>query len=1045
MDYSKADIIWLLYQRSDNPSGIIHYDRDLWKLKHTMIFKKIDSPITEDENKNIINQRKLRLTYKYDRKYINEIFNLNNIKIGERSKDGLLDIIIYINNNLQDLIMPDELEKKIENKIPEIKLDEDQQKCIDKCLYDELYIHAGPGAGKTTTLCHLIKNRLKINPLDRILILVYNRQAEQMISDRLTNLGVRAIFKSKCFDEMTSGVLVLTFDKFGYQIMKYHGEKSKFSNYNKSFEHSAFIASTKGVPDVFNAIILDEAQDILPVHTKIIDSILNIPKKPDLIVAGDPRQEITQGATWFSYKWSIISDDKKMILRYNHRSTPEIVNAINTFSRENFPTLHYDQIPTRKSEDNNSVEIKFIDRSPSITGLDKDCEICMVNDRCGTNFINKRCKICNKRESWKFTNTTSDNLVGSITSEELNKYSNGFAISPVTCEKWKIERVVKTMRQKIYESNPGKSIIISTRENNIEPTSITAQGAYTIATSKKLKGTECENVVVFSSDVDYSLVIDPTNYKKLIYVALSRARDKLTVIWRPNGPELPKQIMMKFINTVIIMNPKIHDKNLIKEINEDNAPISLRPDISIPVTGSSKALSSMPSINYTIIEQDYLDAVLDIEIQNDPDFVGIYTEALIAQTSGAKMMRRENIYFEKVNKKQKKFEGIYTSIDSQGHMKITIRSKEEYISKIKKFIKDNKKLGIAYFNTVINYTINAGTLWTVSEHLEEENKQSIADATLFSSLIKELIDVDESVVPYYHNMSIYEIFADRNYNNNKIAGYIKYEPDLIYKNEFDEITDIIEIKAVKKINSSHRKQAAIYAALKKYEKCILINARDGEVEYIQAEDVKNIERTTRAIINTNFARSLSINTYSKTCLKPPYGISSECIISVDVETDNENNIIEIGAVATSNDWTILGVYKIIPDGVIEENNLSTLQERMTGLKIIDYDKVKENQKEIINDFHAWVKSLSKVRSFLHWGGNEKKLIRDLGTSFDVLYSSFKPWLEKRGEKRNHHCKLIDGFEQIIGNKLLFVPHRAFEDALATLTIYIAITSYEGIV
>ena len=100
--------------------------------------------------------------------------------------------------------------------------------------------------------------------------------------------------------------------------------------------------------------------------------------------------------------------------------------------------------------------------------------------------------------------------------------------------------------------------------------------------------------------------------------------------------------------------------------------------------------------------------------------------------------------------------------------------------------------------------------------------------------------------------------------------------------------------------------------------------------------------------------------------------------------------------------------------------------------------------ELAEEFRDWVEDISTVDPvYLHWGGSERKLIGDKAVAVDVYRSCFVPWLElKSSSRRQGSTNLESAMRQLLPH-LPYVPHQAFEDALATLAVLVATADFGG--
>lgn len=444
MSLSKADKIWIISRRNIGKTMA-----SLWREKNDVL-DKYCAEITDEELAALEQQRELRKTY------INGVEDTaltNGIAISGKSKEGLADMLSQMT-----------LCEKID-------LDEDQQAVISKLDQPNIYISAGPGAGKTTLLSTIVTHLLQKNKNLRILILAYNVNAEATFIDKCKRQGIKNISRKHIRDANTKGCFILTFNKFAWWINpSTHDELS----YNVSL--TACLQHNFGKWDYF---IVDEAQDLLSDHVAIIDKCRKTSQH--FIVAGDPRQEIYTSANWFSTLWSSLKESERSVLTYNHRSTPEVVEFLNKFSRKHFPTLHIEQKSSRPSDGSSNVHSVII--HPRMIPI--NCAEILAGSESGSACI----------------------------------------ISPVTIEKFGNEDLFTSIRQRLHEIKIEAHLMMINNENEKIMTNMFYAG-----NSYRLKGTEKSNVILVSSDVPYTRYgISWTTVVKLIFVAISRARDNLII------------------------------------------------------------------------------------------------------------------------------------------------------------------------------------------------------------------------------------------------------------------------------------------------------------------------------------------------------------------------------------------------------------------------------------------------------------------------------------------------------------------------------------
>lgn len=821
----------------------------------------------------------------------------------------------------------------------QINYDEDQLEAINRCFNPELIIVAGPGAGKTTTLCGIVR-RLTLESNGRILILAFNKNAEYVLKSRLKKMNVEVGIKKNVVAGM--GCFVLTFDKYVYHTRTTFANEGGMQDYRLNFEYGLQL----GVKpyEKWDWLIIDEGQDIQPLHAILIEQLR--PRAKHFIVAGDPRQELYPGAEWFSSLCSLASSTSKItVLRYNHRSTPEVVDLLNKFSRAHFPTLHHEQVATRSAGGSVTFEVS------TDPGL--------------------------KSGSW------------------LTQYARdeAYCITPITVTKFTNDALTKDIRQMVHDHRPGTGMTIMD-DNYHHP------GTYFIGTARKLKGTERKAVIVFGIDNMYEDYGIPRECLiKSIFVALSRGQDHVHVI--------------------LTRHPAINE--IMATVVPDYIPVSMIPISSSVIPDLVKVWDDLTKMNCWTVSKlgSFEFDPIDISIEGDADFVGTYLEIALASALGVNF----KVKYSFTMTSQHDLTGMFKSNDGY----LIKYTKDTHFGHFDSGVTDEYKAAMCKFSA------ETTKAWTLSERFAHASPK----LGKWPLIIQEIISG-----PIEHGKYIsFPIVARRsNIHIGKICG----------QSDLSTEKDLIELKhAVPNIR--HEVQACVYAALQsgglsthntalqsgvtqsdvidKKETAVLVNTKTGSVSFLSSYPlsyVVDVSRSYLAFKQGQIARG-------KLSIKLPLNIMSSVFISVDIESEGPY-ITEIGAWAFGFE-SIYGVYNdICPGTIVDYSSIS-------GLIIKDVQTVKNSQNALIGRFHQWIASVSNRCVFLQWSGNDTKALRINGPVIDV-FDSFCTWLQLTGQYRDTGRTLTDAVSQILG-PAPFSAHRAFEDAVMTGAIFIAITHSGG--
>jgi len=149
-------------------------------------------------------------------------------------------------------------------------LDPDQQALVERFDEARVVVSAGPGAGKTTTLCGVAARAHQERPDARICMLAFNVNAEKILKERLKLFGVRPAPLRLLNDPSAPGVFVATFDKYAFRCRSERGVAPTFGSHSRSMEEA--IASGRQPCENWDWVFIDEAQDVTN-QSRLINSI----------------------------------------------------------------------------------------------------------------------------------------------------------------------------------------------------------------------------------------------------------------------------------------------------------------------------------------------------------------------------------------------------------------------------------------------------------------------------------------------------------------------------------------------------------------------------------------------------------------------------------------------------------------------------------------------------------------------------------------------------------------------------------------------------
>ena len=158
-----------------------------------------------------------------------------------------------------------------------------EQKNVISNINNNIVVNSVAGSGKTTTILHIAQHIEKTQPLDKILLLTYNKKLKIETRRKVINLGITNI-------EVHS---------YHSCIVKYYNSECH-NDYNL-MHHIDNFKSTDLKP--FSLIVIDEAQDMCALYYKFVNILV-----ADLLVLEFPPKQI---------KFAIIGDKFQSIFDFN--------------------------------------------------------------------------------------------------------------------------------------------------------------------------------------------------------------------------------------------------------------------------------------------------------------------------------------------------------------------------------------------------------------------------------------------------------------------------------------------------------------------------------------------------------------------------------------------------------------------------------------------------------------------------------------------------------------------------------------------------------
>lgn len=728
----------------------------------------------------------------------------------------------------------------------------------------------------------------------------------------------------------------------------------------------------------WDLLIIDEVQDITSEHEPLLVQIEKISKQS--IYAGDARQQIYSGASFMPKIWN----DKKYIkhyLRYNHRSHPKIVALLNIYSKTHFGKYHLEQIPDHSYKSSNR---------PPVAGL----------------------SISEGEKSYQSVGIIAADLCSDI-ANDLKAY----VISPISTKKFKgTAEIVASFRERIIHNGAPYAKVLESGVSVYNPNEIVTN----VGSSFLLKGTEADTVVVVQADIPYDKMIAPrAEIARLVYVALSRAKNNLKVI--VNGL-LESDGLLKCISNIL--------------------------NLKVGIVVKAKKEWCLDSLNVTedMLDFDYLrlgakeidhyklSALAQRSLQA-PDFLGLLVEGHLANKLGVPPPNRC-----KVKRTNWGTSSAYV-VDEELVVHIPIHSR------LKEFKLEGHD---EYILALIRYSIQADQVWTLGK---EFSNDSFGELKPYVSTINQKLGVAKNR-GYRREL---KISAPR-------APWMDRFGILVAITDIETDKYVIEVKHADD-KPKHLTQVMVYAHMSS-KTPVLVNTKTGTIRIFDIKpNISYLQIFARAVLASK--QALGSRIHNKTPLRAYMSTETpDLMVAVDVEHTSKKKVLEIGAVAFSRgSGRVVSVYHQIASGVLVDDFAEKPGKKFEGVNklcgFVTSNITSGANNDLVTDFKKWLLSLGFC-VILQWAGSDAKILglnvvdglnfrlngikstKNKEGKDNKLYISinvrtyFLRWLDLAGFCRKDKTSLGDAVEQLI-YKDYFAAHRAFEDAVATMGVFLAMT------
>lgn len=1062
--------------------------------------------ITPEESKRISEMRIARFKFgKVPKRVLMRTLKSNGLSMNSNLPvDALIDIIVKNKLELVDAV----------------DLDEDQAQFVKNIKKDarnkeDAHVHlltAGPGAGKTTTIAQCAVALTEAGA--RNLVLMFNVGAEDTMNARIAGVDEDLIVKyQKKYDpfELPEGVVCVTMNKYAHAIiLAIEGSVGLGvgSQVQRATELLLNAANHHKVPKL-DWLILDEAQDVTGIYVSFFRALCDA-RRFSVMIAGDARQEVYQGAQWFSRLLASHADtvsavENKMstkgietvammttpshplpddvlsrriktrltVLRKNHRSHPSIVKMLNHYGSVCFDKLHHEQQPTIAD-----------------TGVTK------------SGF-----------EPGVFVRQLDEEAMAKAIADELVQHSpdDVYIIAPITIEKFGIGELLDDVRQELSQHPRNVEKQIPFRKMGPLVKLDSKKSVYLAGSARKLKGTERKTVILVGAGGEhqrlYGRMVPYADYVKAMYVCLSRATDRL-VIFTEAGIACPA---LSPLGAVLTHLGVTFEPSTVANAADEKAVKPIKTPAAFPLS-TSKLSDYYKETTLTLVtSKDAPRRCSPIYLQSldiGDRFAQLVLTMAVALSVDEKSVRArfQHLVDDTKNNIVVGPRRTWKSRGEDGVFIINLLPCQEPdipLDVVRAFNSDNL-FRCAYAIAVFLQSAHTHKWWTGSCGLVDflsntpgssDRLIAVADGLRLDGAKLELNDMTVDV-PAGHVRPLVrrEEWRDVDFDGSQDDSHtgtrvmIEATSGLLFKDKegkrvclevcYQSAPKQTTHSDVPTVSPSRLAEAAMNARIFCRKETLLLNIATGNVYSVKASNGVEMSLLARAI----WAMRLGYQTRDK---KVPLekrrrvrglDLDGVTLVSMDVETngyptDPSSQLLEIGAVAWGAGTSdVYGIFNQLcqhtkpDDGSATGADLSTDMEDVKedddddveGKEVnagsakvhgLVFDRLKlfpRHEERLREKFAKWLKTISGRIIGVTWGCNDfaKAGMPDLPT-IDVskLYGS---WFKSLGNKEPASKELGFAVSHLFGNGMGWTPHRAFEDAKATMAVACALLYSGGI-
>lgn len=833
---------------------------------------------------------------------------------------------------------------------PRVELDAAQKRFLEG-TWTRAILHAGPGSGKTTTLCH----GAGLWKALRVLFLTYTNAGVGAIKGRLRALG-HSCNRSKITGG-ASGVYVVTFNSYAANRARTGAGTFGDPESTSSFDDALMRHTHLGVQpewERWDVVLVDEAQDVVRLHEKLLTQIQTVATR--FALAGDPRQELYPGARFFTQ--ACLSGAYEMhYLETNYRSSPGIIKMLNAFSEAHFPAgIHAPQsAPTGGPAEHETAPALRLVVTPAPRAL----------------------------------YTEAAHILAAV--------SDGALISPVTVERFNTAPLCLGVQQVLHAEH-GR--IAKVTGNKAAAARLPGDLTVVMGNACAVKGLEYEETVVVQSDIPYEdYGVSREAYTRSLYVALSRARSRVTLLFTgpPQHPLLG--VLCRLTGLQEGYSSPAPQRKLRREFNVTRDFCG-----RCALGATSTLVTTLPA--------------LAVESRECPAYLGVYVEKLLAQRMGAPLPRTVEITkYERGSRP-----GMHI-LPGEAQI-LVIRPYAQALAPELAALREPGGLNWPALAKV-EYSLAIGQTWTLGDTLVPGDDPAY-----------EALDAFRDYLGPATASSVQRVYAIRGHRSPLELGWLEGITDI------EGPETLLEIKHA--VHSDvHLVQTAVYREMAAEagtpKRALLVNTKTGEIGEVVPGP--GFALFARALLAMNQA----LQCRQERCL---YAFETEpLVVAVDIENTRDGSVFEVGAVAfVRGSNTLVSVFHEVARGAVNLREPKPViegefdVEDLCGLSLGGVASLSEESARLVEAFAAWTSALPP-HTVLKWGGSDEALLG--GAPMEDMLMRYRAHLQLVGCP-SAGASLSDAVDALSAcceaGGPIFVPHRAYEDALALMFVFVVLSA-----